>query len=103
MIDPDHAITSDKSIDAESLTKSTSGQLIKYAPVSAKPLIGHDAPTLKDFMNGKRTRNTKSLASIKKKKITDGSSSAIATPTLDVSSMTANLIQSTQVFFSRSQ
>ncbi|PUZ60578.1 hypothetical protein GQ55_4G147100 [Panicum hallii var. hallii] len=81
MIDPDHAIASEKL-------------------VSVKPLISHDARTLKDFMNG---RSTKSLASRKKKKITDGSSSPTATPTPDISAITTNLIQTIQVYFSRFQ
>jgi hypothetical protein len=74
-------------------------------PVAARQrvLTDNNAPTLKDSMNGKQTQNTKSLASKKKKKITDGSSSATATPTPDMSTMTANLIQSIQVSFSRFQ
>ncbi|PUZ60832.1 hypothetical protein GQ55_4G198200 [Panicum hallii var. hallii] len=55
---------------------STSGNPIKYGPVKENPLIGHNAPSVQNFLKGKRTLNIKTTSKKKKKQRTaDGSTS----------------------------
>ncbi|PVH47911.1 hypothetical protein PAHAL_4G185000 [Panicum hallii] len=47
---------------------STSGNPIKYGPVKENPLIGHNAPSVQNFLKGKRTLNIKTTSKKKKQK-----------------------------------
>lgn len=84
-------------IDATLLAESISGRPIIYSLATDKPLIGHNAPTLKDFMNHKRAQSTKMICSKKKQKTADVSSSATAILASDPAAGTINLMQLTQV------
>jgi hypothetical protein len=62
------------------------------------PLIGHKAPSVQQFLKGKRGLATKTTSNKKRQRTIGNSASAIAAPIPDVSIMAADLVQAIQIF-----